>query len=96
MRRALGSGGFRRYGDAFLAEVGAATSTAQRRVMTVIEQCPTAALGGHVEQCSLPLLAAARALDEAFQFGRRRFHEHQCDPGLRALFDAAHAGVRLG
>ena len=42
---------FRRYGDAFRAEVGAALSTAQRRVMTAIEQCRTAALGGHVEQC---------------------------------------------
>jgi hypothetical protein len=29
----------------------AALSTAQRRVMTAIEQCRTAALGGHVEQC---------------------------------------------
>jgi radical SAM protein with 4Fe4S-binding SPASM domain len=26
-------------------------STAQRRVMTAIEICRTAALGGHVEQC---------------------------------------------
>ena len=42
---------FRRYGDSFRAEVGAALSTAQRRVMTAIEQCRTAALGGHVEQC---------------------------------------------
>ena len=42
---------FRRYGDAFRTEVGAALSTAQRRVMTAIEQCRTAALGGHVEQC---------------------------------------------
>ena len=42
---------FRRYGDAFRAELGAALSTAQRRVMTAIEQCRTAALGGHVEQC---------------------------------------------
>ncbi len=42
---------FRRYGDVFRAEVGAALSTAQRRVMTAIEQCRTAALGGHVEQC---------------------------------------------
>ena len=42
---------FRRYGDIFRAEVGAALSTAQRRVMTAIEQCRTAALGSHVEQC---------------------------------------------
>ena len=31
--------------------VGAALSTAHSRVMTAIEQCRTAALGGHVEQC---------------------------------------------
>ena len=42
---------FRRYGDTFRTQVGAALSTAQRRVMTAIEQCRTAALGGHVEQC---------------------------------------------
>ena len=42
---------FRRYGDNFRSQVGAALSTAQRRVMTAIEQCRTAALGGHVEQC---------------------------------------------
>ena len=42
---------FRRYGDAFRAEVGTALSTVQRRVMTAIARCRTAALGGHVEQC---------------------------------------------
>ena len=42
---------FRRYGDTFRAQAGTALSTAQRRVMTTIEQCRTAALGGHVEQC---------------------------------------------
>ena len=42
---------FRRHGDVFRTEFGAALSTAQRRVMTAIEQCRTAALGGHVEQC---------------------------------------------
>ena len=42
---------FRRYGDTFRAQAGAALSTAQRRVMTAIERCRTAALGGHVEQC---------------------------------------------
>lgn len=42
---------FRRYGDAFRAQVGTILSTAQSRVMTAIEQCRTAALGGHVEQC---------------------------------------------
>src|ERR1700752_1584298 len=43
--------GFRRYGDAYRQRHGASLSTAQRRVMTAIERCRTAALGGHVEQC---------------------------------------------
>src|SRR5712691_4941194 len=42
---------FRRYGDAYREQHGDSLSTAQRRVMTAIEQCRTAALGGHVEQC---------------------------------------------
>ena len=41
---------FRRYGEAFRTQAGATLLTAQRRVMTAIEQCRTAALGGHVEQ----------------------------------------------
>jgi len=42
---------FRRYGPAYREEHGASLSTAQRRVLTAIEVCRTAALGGHVEQC---------------------------------------------
>ena len=42
---------FRRYGDTYREQAGASLSTAQRRVMMAIEQCRTAALGGHVEQC---------------------------------------------
>ena len=42
---------FRRYGDTYRAQAGAALWTAQRRVMTAIERCRTAALGGHIEQC---------------------------------------------
>jgi hypothetical protein len=42
---------FRRYGDAYRQEAGLTLSTAARRVMTAIERCRTAALGGHVEQC---------------------------------------------
>ena len=41
---------FRRYGAAYRHEPGS-LSTAQRRVMSAIEACRTAALGGHVEQC---------------------------------------------
>jgi Putative transposase/Transposase zinc-binding domain len=42
---------FRRFGGAYRQQHGASLSTAQRRVMTAIVQCRTAALGGHVEQC---------------------------------------------
>ena len=42
---------FRRYGDTYRDKAGASLSTGQRRVMTAIERCRTAALGGHVEQC---------------------------------------------
>jgi Putative transposase/Transposase zinc-binding domain len=42
---------FRRYGDAYRAQHDTALCRAQRRVMTAIELCRTAALGGHVEQC---------------------------------------------
>jgi len=42
---------FRRYGEAYCQEHGASLSMAQRRVMTAIEVCRTAVLGGHLEQC---------------------------------------------
>jgi len=43
---------FRRYGDVYRQQHGGSLSTAQRRVMTAIVRCRTAALGGHVEQCN--------------------------------------------
>ena len=42
---------FRRYGETSRDAAGRLLSTAQRRVMTAIETCRTAVLGGHVEQC---------------------------------------------
>jgi hypothetical protein len=42
---------FRRYGAAYRDAYGASLCTAQRRVMSAIELCRTAALGGHVERC---------------------------------------------
>jgi hypothetical protein len=42
---------FRQYGDVYRAQAAATLSTMQRRVMTAIEQCRTATLGGHVEAC---------------------------------------------
>jgi len=40
---------FRRYGDAYRQQH--ALAPGQRRVMTAIETCRTATLGGHLEQC---------------------------------------------
>jgi Transposase zinc-binding domain len=42
---------FRRYGDAFRVTQGSRLTTKQRRVMSAIELCRTAALGGYVERC---------------------------------------------
>ena len=42
---------FRRYGEAYRQQHGASMSAAQRRVMTAIEVCRTAVLGGHLERC---------------------------------------------
>jgi Putative transposase/Transposase zinc-binding domain len=42
---------FRRYGESYRRQHGASLSTAQRRVMTAIEVCRTAVLGGHLERC---------------------------------------------
>jgi hypothetical protein len=42
---------FRRYGAAYREKHGASMSIAQRRVMSAIEVCRTAALGGHLERC---------------------------------------------
>jgi Putative transposase/Transposase zinc-binding domain len=42
---------FRCYGTDYRLQHGASMSMAQRRVMTAIEVCRTAVLGGHLEQC---------------------------------------------
>lgn len=42
---------FRRFGPAYRRTHAEALSRAQRRVMSAIELCRTATLGGHVEQC---------------------------------------------
>src|SRR4030042_4801113 len=42
---------FRRYGEVYRNEHDGSLSTAQRRIMSAIEVCRTAALGGHVEEC---------------------------------------------
>ena len=42
---------FRYYGTDYRLQNGASMSNAQHRVMTAIEVCRTAVLGGHMEQC---------------------------------------------
>src|SRR5215472_12233702 len=42
---------FRRYGEAYRLQHAGSLSRDQLRVMSAIERCRTAALGGHVEQC---------------------------------------------
>jgi len=42
---------FRRYGAAYRQDHAGSLSCGQRRVMSAIELCRTAALGGHLEQC---------------------------------------------
>src|SRR5690242_2257170 len=42
---------FRRHGEAWRTANAGHMSLVQRRVMTAIEACRTAALGGHVERC---------------------------------------------
>jgi Putative transposase/Transposase zinc-binding domain len=42
---------FRRYGETYRQQHGASMSVGQRRVMSAIEVCRTAVLGGHLERC---------------------------------------------
>lgn len=42
---------FRRYGPTYRQQHAGSLSRGQRRVMSAVERCRTAALGGHVEQC---------------------------------------------
>jgi hypothetical protein len=51
---------FRRHGEAWRTANVGHLSLAQRRVMTAIETCRTAALGGHVEQCEINLVPTQR------------------------------------
>ena len=44
---------FRRYGEDYRLQPGSVLTSRQRRVMSSITQCRTAALGGHVEQLGL-------------------------------------------
>jgi hypothetical protein len=43
---------FRDHGDAFLDRYGDVLSSEQRRALRDLAACRTAALGGHVEECT--------------------------------------------
>lgn len=52
MRRSLDVGGiFRKYGDAYRTAYGSRMSYRHHRAMRAVEQCRTADLGGHVDEC---------------------------------------------
>ena len=70
---------FRHHGEAFRQRFAASLTPAQRRVMSAVERCRTAALGGQIEQCHL--------------CGHRRFCYRSCRnrhcPKCQALARAA-------
>lgn len=75
---------FQRYGPAYREAHHATLPAAQRRVMTAIERCRTAALGGHVEECE--------------QCGHRRIAYNSCRnrhcPKCQGLAKAAWLAAR--
>ena len=77
---------FRRYGDCVWDQAGAAVSTAQRRVMTAIAQCRTAALGGHVEHCD------RCGHTRVWYNSCRNRHCNQCQALARAALDPGPRG----
>src|SRR6266550_954599 len=85
---------FRRYGDAYRQQHGCSLSTAQRRVMTAIEQCRTAALGGHVVS-TVPQQIAAIA-----HYNKGPVYDILCHAAAETLrtiaADPKHLGGELG
>ena len=71
---------FRRYGEAYRQQHGASMSVGQRRVMTAIEVCRTAVLGGHLERCD--------------QCGYERNAYNSCVMGSNSLWGAGCGNVR--
>ena len=71
---------FRQIGPAYRQQHAASLSRGQRRVMTAIERCRTAALGGHLEQCD-----ACGQQRIAFNSCRDR-HCPKCQSLVRALW----------
>jgi hypothetical protein len=80
---------FRRHGEAWRAANVGHVNLAQRRVMTAIEICRTAALGGHVERCQEcehtgndgePVRPLRRAKGSALRKPRRARHRTTSRP----------------
>ncbi len=79
---------FRQTGPRFREDHADALSRGQRRVMSAVERCRTAALGGHVEQCD-----ACGHLRIAFNSCRNR-HCPKCQSLVRAQWlDDRHADL---
>ncbi|MGL4444957.1 MAG: IS91 family transposase [Alsobacter sp.] len=74
---------FRRYGDAYRRVHDGHLGRIERRVMSAIALCRTAALGGHVESC-----AACGFVRQAYNSCRNR-HCPKCQGGARAAWLAA-------
>ena len=86
---------FRRYGSAYRQQHAGSLSRGQRRVMSAIELCRTAQLGGHTEVCS-----ACGLIRHAYNSCRNR-HCPKCQgtarqewlaPRADELSGACHAG----
>jgi hypothetical protein len=69
---------FRRHGEAYRHAHGAGMGRVERRVMSAIATCRTAALGGHVEQCT-----GCRAIRVSYNSCRNR-HCPKCQGLARA------------
>lgn len=74
---------FRRHGDAYRRAHDGHLGRVERRVMSAIELCRTAALGGHIEQCS-----ACGLVRHAYHSCRNR-HCPKCQGQARAAWLAA-------
>ncbi len=80
---------FRRFGTEFVASHATALSWQQRRVIEAIEQCRTAALGGHKEQCNA-------CGHESFSYNScRNRHCPKCQAGARAKWMSDRAAELL-
>src|SRR5690554_603823 len=82
---------FRRHGDDYRRAHDGHLGRVERRVMSAIELCRTAALGGHVEQCS-----ACGLVRHAYNSCRNTAHPPALDYPRRVRTpDPPSSGIRL-